>query len=186
MQIPGRTCRWSQRTVLCLAWTDGNPLISASFGHSIRTSTWKQLAVLNRRTWFVESVAVSPNGRILAGAGWDRTARLWNLDNNQPISSPLQHADTVRSVSFSEDEKLLSTGCYDENAYTWDVSAIVEEAGLDDLLLDQRDKSLLAADATRRPVRRPIKVSNQVPQGFFDGMPYRTYVRRLPLTCCLS
>lgn len=91
--------------------------------------------MLNGHTWLIESVAVSPNGRILASAGWDRTARLWNLDNNQPITgSSLQHADTVRSVSFSEDRKLLSTGCHDKNAYTWDVSAIVKEADLDDLL----------------------------------------------------
>jgi hypothetical protein len=28
----------------------------------------------------------------------------------------------------------------DKNAYTWDVSAIIKEAGLDELLLDKCDK----------------------------------------------
>ncbi|KAG1865544.1 hypothetical protein DFJ58DRAFT_743344 [Suillus subalutaceus] len=72
--------------------------------------------------------------------------------------------------------KLLATGCYDKNAYTWNVSAILKEAGLDDLLLDKPDKSLLAADATRRPVRQPIKISPQVPRGFFDDTSNRAHL----------
>ncbi|KAG1869021.1 hypothetical protein DFJ58DRAFT_766650 [Suillus subalutaceus] len=52
---------------------------------------------------------------------------------------------------------------------------ILKEAGLDELLLDQHDNSLLAADATRRPVRQPIKVSNRISQGFFDGTPHRAH-----------
>ncbi|KAG1881918.1 WD40-repeat-containing domain protein [Suillus tomentosus] len=138
--------------VRCLVWTqDGKTLISGSDDNSIRTwntSTWKQIALLEGHTSFVESIAISPNGRILASASWDDTALLWNLDNNQPISSPLQHPDDVTSVSFSADGKLLATGCDDQNAYTWDVSAIVKEAGLDELLLDERDKSVLAVRDT--------------------------------------
>jgi WD40 repeat protein len=38
-------------------------------------------------------------------------------------------------MSFSTDGKLLATGCHDNNAYTWDVSLAVKEAGLSDLLL---------------------------------------------------
>jgi len=41
----------------------------------------------------------------------------------------------VRCVSFSTDGKLLATGCHDKNAYTWDVSAIIKEAGLNEPLV---------------------------------------------------
>ncbi|KAG1846555.1 hypothetical protein DFJ58DRAFT_489565 [Suillus subalutaceus] len=78
-------------------------------------------------------------------------------------------------MSLSADGKLLATGSDDNNVYTWDVYAILREAGLDDLLLDVN--SILAADATRRPVQ-PIKVSNRVPRGFFDDSPHR----RAPLS----
>jgi len=127
--------------VWCLAWTlDGKTLISGSVDHSIRTwdtTTWKQIAVLRGHTNFVESLAISPNGRILASASFDKTARLWNLENGWPICSPLQHETTVTSTSFSADGMLLATGCnYSISAYTWDVSAIVREAGLDYLLSD--------------------------------------------------
>ncbi|KAG1882615.1 WD40-repeat-containing domain protein [Suillus subluteus] len=149
-------------SVMCLAWTpDGKTLISGSVDSSIRTwstSNWKQIAVLDELedTWnSVHGIAISPNGRILASALFDNTVRLWNLDNNKPISSPLNHANRVAAVSFSADGKLLATCCDDNNAYTWDVYAIFKKAGLEYLLLDKPDKSLLAqAHVSRRPVRR--------------------------------
>jgi WD40 repeat protein len=122
----------------CLAWT-AKTLISGSDDGSIRTwntTTWQQIAVLTGHANYVWSIAISPNGRILASASGDRTARLWNLENNQLISL-LEHGDRVRPTSFSTDGKLLATGCTDSNAYTWDISAIVKEAGLDELLLSQ-------------------------------------------------
>ncbi|OAX32429.1 WD40 repeat-like protein [Rhizopogon vinicolor AM-OR11-026] len=129
--------------VNCLAWTaDGTTLISGSYDCSIRTwntTTWQQVNVLTGHTYIVYHIEISPNGRILASASWDNTARLWNLENGQPIASPLQHANWVRCVSFSTDGKLLATGCDDNNAYIWDVSAIVREAGLDELLLNPND-----------------------------------------------
>jgi WD40 repeat protein len=145
------TLKGHTSSVLCLAWIPNGTLASGSADRSIRTwntSNWKQIAVLDAHTDFVLGISISPNGRILASASKDKTARLWNLDNNQPISSPLQHANTVLSVSFSADGKLLATSCKDKNAYTWDVCAILQEAGLDELLLVQYDKSLLAVRYT--------------------------------------
>lgn len=91
----------------------------------------------------------------------------------EPPERPTHHhAGNVFSVSFSADGKLLTTGCRDKNAYMWDVSAILKEAGLEDLLLDQPSKLALATiNATRRPVQS-IKVSNRVPRGFFDDSPH--------------
>jgi WD40 repeat protein len=60
---------------------------------------------------------------------------LWNLENGQLIGLPPQHADRVDCVSFSADGKLLATGCRDNNAYSWDIATIVEEAGLGELLV---------------------------------------------------
>jgi WD40 repeat protein len=133
--------------VWCLAWTpDGKTLISGSSDHSIRTwntTNWKQITVLDGHTDAVIGIAISPNGRILASTSWDKTARLWNLENGQPISLPLKHVESVNCVSFSADGKLLATGC-GKNAYIWDVSAIIKEVGLDELLLDQPDDSILS------------------------------------------
>jgi WD40 repeat protein len=126
--------------VNCLAWTaDGKTLISGSDDSSIRTwntATWQwQIVVLTEHTSYVYGIAIYPNGRILASASHDKTARLWNLENGQPIGLPLQHDSPLHCVSFSLDGKLLATGCEDNNACTWDMSVVLKEAGLSDLLL---------------------------------------------------
>jgi len=90
----------------------------------------QEIHVLTGHTGFVFGIAISPNGPILASASWDYTARLWNLENGLPIGLPLQHPDNVQCVSFSTDGKLLATCCSDHNAYSWDISGILEEAGL--------------------------------------------------------
>jgi len=128
-------------TVECLAWTtNGSTLISGSLDCSIRTwntTTWQQIHVLTGHTDIVYRIAISPNGPILASASLDNTARLWNLENGLSIGLPLQHPHSVLCVSFSTNGKLLATGCWhsnadseDSNAYSWDISGILEEAGL--------------------------------------------------------
>jgi WD40 repeat protein len=123
--------------VYCLTWTaDGKTLVSGSNDHSVRmwnTTPWQQITVLTGHS-SVRGIAISPNGRILASASNDDTARLWNLENGQPIGSPLQHDNAVPCVSFSTYGKLLTTGCADKNACTWDISTVIKEAGLSDLL----------------------------------------------------
>ncbi|KAG1721081.1 quinon protein alcohol dehydrogenase-like superfamily [Suillus paluster] len=174
----------------CLVWTaDGKTIISGSFDSSIRTwntTTWQQIAVLYGNS-SINDISLSPNGRILATAPTDETAHLWNLENGQHISSLPQPNSQSHSflamdrVSFSADGKLLAAGCSDNNTYIWDISAILKEAGLENLLLDQnlQDKALpLNDDATRRPVKRHHDAHRVLP-GFFDDPPGRSH----PLLC---
>ncbi|KAG2028919.1 quinon protein alcohol dehydrogenase-like superfamily [Suillus americanus] len=142
-------------TMFCLAWTaDGKTLIS---GRSAQRAHRLSLRHCDISEW------PHPRKHI---EGQDSTIM-------EPPERPTHHhAGNVFSVSFSADGKLLTTGCRDKNAYTWDVSAILKEAGLEDLLLDQPSKLALATiNATRRPVQ-PIKVSNRVPRGVFDDSPH--------------
>ena len=126
--------------VCSLVWAaDGKTLISGSHeGGDImawNTTTWKRIALWpTEHRECIYAISISPNGRIIASASLDHTAQLWNLENGQPISSPLQHPAWVLCISFSADGELLATGCADNNAYTWDVTAIVKEAGFNDLL----------------------------------------------------
>jgi WD40 repeat protein len=136
------------RIVFTLAWTsDGKKLITASHG-SIKifdTATWKQTGTLEGHTNYVNAISLSRNNRLLASASDDNTARIWNLDTNLPIGPPLQHRDKVECAAFSANRRLgvLVTGCNDKNAYTWDVNAIVKQAGLEDLLQPPSHVNLL-------------------------------------------
>jgi WD40 repeat protein len=125
-------------TVYSLAWTSdfGKKLIIASWGpiRIFDTATWKQIAILEGHTNYVNAISLSRNNRLLASASDDHTARLWNLDTNLPVGPPLQHKDTLECVAFSANEHMLVTGCNDKNAYAWDVYAILKQAGLEYLL----------------------------------------------------
>jgi len=86
----------------------------------------------------VEGVAFSPDGRIIATASDDGTARLWDASNGSLIkmlvSDPVyveefdelniskSHSNFVESVSFSPDGRTLATGSDDGTIRLWDIS----------------------------------------------------------------
>lgn len=164
--------------VLCLAWSlDVNTLISGSLNYhndSIRkfdTATGTQTAVLEGHRHLVKALSLSPNNRILASASSDKTTRLWNIETNQPIGPPLLHEDAVRSASFSPDGKLLATVCDDHQICTWDVAAIVREAGFGKLLTASPPKvgrKLISETNTTQRRSQKITGAHRLPPGFFN------------------
>lgn len=176
--------------VLCLAWSsDVNTLISGSLdmeGTGIRkfdTATGKQTAVLEGHKHLVKALSLSPNNRILASASSDKTTRLWNIENNQPIGPPLLHENAVRSAAFSPDGRLLATVCGDYHIYTWDVAAIVREAGLGKLLTASAPKVggklILEADATQRRNKK-FTDAHRLPSSFFNDVHVSSSTTRRP------
>ncbi|KIK41944.1 hypothetical protein CY34DRAFT_84403 [Suillus luteus UH-Slu-Lm8-n1] len=110
-----------------LAWTsDGKTLVAGR--SKIDTATWTVVDLY--QNFYVKSISLSPNyERILVSTSF-KTAQLWDLETNQPIGTPLLHQESVNSATFSADGKFLVTSCIDNHIYTWDVSAIIKEAGI--------------------------------------------------------
>ncbi|HEY5914274.1 MAG TPA: protein kinase [Verrucomicrobiae bacterium] len=64
----------------------------------------------------------SPDGRWVATASVDNTARIWNAETGSPHGAPLRHPDWVTFVRFSPEGKLLATACKDGVARLWDTA----------------------------------------------------------------
>jgi WD40 repeat protein len=69
----------------------------------------------------VDSVAFSPDGKVLATGDFGGTARLWNVATGRQIASLPAGPGAVGSVAFSPDGKVLATGAY-KTARLWNVA----------------------------------------------------------------
>ncbi len=74
------------------------------------------------RTRWDPFATFSPNGRWIATAGEDGTARVWDAATGEPVSPPLRHKKLVERVAFSPDGRLLATAGGDGVARVWDAA----------------------------------------------------------------
>ncbi|WP_449416219.1 serine/threonine protein kinase [Phormidium nigroviride] len=87
----------------------------------VKTKTWQCVCTLPGHSSFVNSIAISPDGLILASGSWDRTIKLWNLETGELTSTLTGHSDRVNSVAISSDGELLVSGSSDETIKLWNL-----------------------------------------------------------------
>src|SRR5215471_6016194 len=83
---------------------------------------WATLTGHKRAVW---SLAFSPDGRTLASASLDGTAKVWEVLTAKKRGTLQGHAGQVNAVAFAPGRTLLATGGYDGVVKLWDAAGRV-------------------------------------------------------------
>jgi WD40 repeat protein/uncharacterized caspase-like protein len=117
---------------------DGRQLVSASDDKTIRVwdlATGKTLRMFRGEAapgpdGRVFAMALSPDGKLLAAAGWMKVAgevghhiRLYDFATGEIVGILQGHTDVVDGVAFSPDGRQLISGSADTTAIIWDIAS---------------------------------------------------------------
>jgi WD40 repeat protein len=71
----------------------------------------------------INAITFSPDGRLIASASEDNTARLWSVETQAAFGGALnKHTQAVLTLAFNPDGSQLATGSRDQLIYLWDVA----------------------------------------------------------------
>ncbi len=112
------TLRGHRDSVRSLAVLPGVGLVSGSHDLTIKvwTAAGEEVATIAGHTGIIYSVAVAPDGGVIASGAEDNTARVWRLDGT--ALATLEHPGCVWAVAFLPNGDLV-TACSDGVARVW-------------------------------------------------------------------
>ncbi|KAB8238710.1 WD40-repeat-containing domain protein [Aspergillus alliaceus] len=87
-------------------------------------ATWSSnLQILTGHSYWVNTVAFSPDGSTLASGSADTTIKVWDVNTGKELQTLTGHSNMVMSVAFSPDGSILASGSADTTLELWDVKA---------------------------------------------------------------
>src|SRR5215469_4907953 len=89
----------------------------------VTQSQGAQPLTLRGHSDIVRSVAFSPDGKRLATASRDQTAKVWDAESGKELLTLRGHSGFVNGVVFSPDGKRLATASGDMTAKVWDAES---------------------------------------------------------------
>lgn len=120
------TLRGHRDGVLAATFVPGTNL-AVSGGEDRTVRVWDLETQQTLRTIAVSdalnSLAVSPDGKLLATACYDGAVTLWDLATGEKRGTYAGHKDSVNSVAFSNAGDKLVTASYDKSIRVWDVGS---------------------------------------------------------------
>ncbi|KAI9768893.1 MAG: hypothetical protein M1839_003847 [Geoglossum umbratile] len=100
------------------SWIRKKPRVQAKWNATLQT--------LEGHSDEVNSVAFSPDGKLVASGSDDRIVKLWDTSTGVQLQTLEGHSGWVNSVAFSRDAKLVASGSADKTVRVWDTSTGVQ------------------------------------------------------------
>ncbi len=102
---------------------DGKPVLREAEEALHRAVQASRLQLtLRGHTGGLNDVAFSPDGKRLATASNDKSAKVWGAASGQELFTLCCHADVVYKIAFSPDGKRFATASGDKTVKTWDAA----------------------------------------------------------------
>jgi WD40 repeat protein len=100
----------------------------------------------------VATVAISPNGRIIATGGTDKTIKLWKFDGTL-LKTIKAHESTVWKVKFSQDGNIIASASLDGIIKLWNLDGSLiktfkgHQGAITDIAFSRDDKIIASASS---------------------------------------
>lgn len=115
--------------VTCLATSNSNPDILVSGSRDKTLLSWHLTGEqpvfgypqrsFHGHSHFVSDIALSADAQYALSGSWDKTLRLWNLENGNCERLFKGHDADVLSVTFSSDDRQIISGSRDKSVKLW-------------------------------------------------------------------
>src|ERR1044072_1332961 len=98
-------------------------LVPACLVLALTSTAFAQMpTVFKGHTDLVHSVAVSPDGKQLATAGFDSTVKLWEIATGKNTATLTGHTGPVYCVAYRPDGKALASSSADKTIRLWNLA----------------------------------------------------------------
>jgi WD40 repeat protein len=122
----GRVSKLGKGPAWCIALADfelvSGRLVVHRCDNSVAILDGDRAIELPTGGYMVSRLAVSPDGRWIAGGVADRTIRLWSTETGRVVDVLRGHSDFVLDVAFSPDGRQLASASYDKTVRLWDLA----------------------------------------------------------------
>jgi len=81
----------------------------------------REIRTFKGHTKWINSVAITPNGKYIVSGSGDKTIKLWNIKTGRLLRNFKGHTDGVLSVAITPNGKYIVSGSSDKTIKLWDI-----------------------------------------------------------------